>query len=249
MKKITGQKKYQFENQIDSLFDLFLLISREIDTDEILMEEKEYFIKKRSLAVSLCIHKNEEIQKETLIIRKEWKSNCVEEFTYISEMEDPVLYSQRDSNFLNKVLSDKPELLDEINQVRSAENLPLYKNGMEFIEDIEFVQVPHCYINYHTDHIGRGLETLASLRMSSSSDNRADAVLGIIFEKMQFDDDVQKELIRKYGKTNTKQHVKMIRAGKITCSKDFRITLDDTAPPYVLGFRLLELCEYYLEVD
>jgi hypothetical protein len=90
------------------------------------------------------------------------------------------------------------------------------------------------------------MQSISNLKMPSSSSNQADQVMQHVLERMQYDDDVQEELNRRFGKTNLKQHRKMIQAGKVNCSKEFSIELEDTSPPYVLGYRLVDLCKIYV---
>jgi len=246
MKKVSGNRKFKFENQAETPLDLFRLYSRELKSREILAGRDSFSFQCETLALRWESEQESPYIKETLIITQRWPDGNLEEITYTAEIEDPVKYQAREKAFLAEIFEGDPELLQGINRSQEEEHKEPFPDAGAFLDQLEIVQLPSCLLTYQTSHIGRGLQSLALLKLPTTPNNRADSVFSTVIERMLADPEVEKELSRRLGKFNRKGQIKFLQTGKLNCSSSFQTTLEDTAPPYVLGYRILDLCRIYI---
>jgi len=253
IKKLTGRKKYEFENPIKNLSALFKFISREIDSDTItFFEDRTMFTKKNE---SLLVEITKEVigseVVEILVIKKEWNDNTCETITYENRYENHTVFIARELIALLADVKSSPDMLSDVNKVQIAAGEPVFISPEVFAANINFVQMPESFLKYESNSISRSLQTLASLCMRSSrslSDPGESFIKGI-FDYLQNDENVQSELIRRFGAHNEKAHLKMLRLGKLQCCKSLRIEYterDHDAPsPSCLGYIIKDICKIY----
>ena len=138
------------------------------------------------------------------------------------------------------ILEEDPLLLQEINRSQEGERQEPFSDPAGFLEQLEIVQLPSCSLTYQTNHIGRGLQSLALLKLPTTPNNPADNAFTTLIERMSADPEVEKELSRRFGKFNRKGQIKFLQTGNLNCSANFQTTLEEAVPPYLLGYRILD---------
>jgi hypothetical protein len=245
MKKISGSRKFKFDNPIDDLLDLYLLLSRQLNATEIWISRYKYSFQIHKLKIDWRKEQVNSIITETLTITQHWQEDISEELQYRCRIEDQMHYQRRERKFLKEILEDDPELLQEINQTQEEEQGEPFLDSDSFLDHLEIVQLPTCSLTYKTSQVSQGLQSLAQLKLPTTPNNQADSVFTTVFESMLQEPEVEKELSRRLGEFNRKGQIKFLQTGKLSCSQGFQTTLEDTAPPFSLGYRILDLCSLY----
>lgn len=252
-RKLTGRKKYEFENPTKNLLDLFRFISREIDSDAVVFfEDRNSFTRE---SVNLVVEITEETigseVVEVLVIKKEWDDTTRETITYENRYENHSVFIARELVAVLRDIKSSPDMLSDINRIQIEAGEPAFISLEAFAANINFVQSPESFLKYESNSISRTLQTLASLRMrsSSSSADPGEYFIKGIFDYLKNDESVKSELSRRFGAHNEKEHLKMLRLGKLQCSKSVKIEYTekdhDAPPPDCLGHIVKDICKVY----
>jgi len=251
MKKLNPRKRRLLENPIENLLDLFRHISRETNSEAIWEGEHCYELRRDTLFVGLERLEDGAEVREKLEIRQSWNSRNYELITYENRFENMQSWVAREIIDLIRNHGVSSGLLGSINACNRENDEPQFLSIEAFAANIEYVQIPKSLLKYETSDIGRGLQTLASLRMQTSVDRdeqQGEAFFTDLFQRMYHDEDVQEELARRLGERNRKQHKRILRLGKLECSKPYSTPLREACMPCGMGHMIVDICKFYIGI-
>lgn len=239
MPRKADRDKDFFSNPIKDLEDLFFYIQESLKC-EYTKQKHGYSLR----AASLSIHFRRETKgvniSEQLRIRKKWIDSSEEEALYVSKYVEQGFYEQKE----RERMRSEPE---SESFYRDGFDIPAWDRTLSKetdVESINIVQLPQCTLEYRTHNLGRGLRTLASLKMiqDKSEDDEGEQILAKLYSEMAKKADWL--LISQLGK-DRKKWEKNLRRGKARVEIPFKKKFEEVDPPWIAGYSLADLCRIY----
>lgn len=243
--KITGRKKYYFDNPLSNLKDVFYLISREINSDAIFMGEGTMKIKKEKLIVEYCeTVGSDHIIEEKLLVKQTWASDKTELFKLKNTYKNMSQYIAEEILSTISFFKSDEDLLSQINESQKEGNRSSFLNIESFVSNIHYEQLPDISMAYETSCISTGLQSMVSIKIPQHN-SYLEKTLYHIRQHLVYDPDVDRELNLRYGR-NQKNHLKMIREGKLKISKSSSFELENIS--IYACYSIADLCKYYVGI-
>lgn len=256
-RKMKKSKKQRFENPVETILDISRFLSREIgfaEAYEIIEDDRICGYSFRSRAFGLTVRMETHFEgtevQETLTVKKEWDTGEIEKITYKNQFTDQSAWIideflgtlktfGADREFLSSQCDDE-QLKDELDKT----------DTLEFARRIDYIQIPTSQVYYEASSAARVVETLASLRMMSISEDRGEALLWSIFEDLLcLEPDLDAEVKRKTGRCGEREILRFVRnGGSLSCKAPFSWSQDEdliVPAPWEFAYVLVDLCKYY----
>jgi len=131
-------------------------------------------------------------------------------------------------------------------QLKSGRPVKYWKKD-DFIESINFLEIPDCVLEYETNDLERGLKTIVDLKVSEADlnidTNPEENPLRFLLSDMRKAKDNIFRILFKSDQVEWEETKKEINIGK---KFPFKVRLDLVFPPWYVGYQLIDLCLYYL---
>jgi hypothetical protein len=252
--KLKKLQRFRLENPVAGLSDLFAQISRSLPGSNILSrEDGSYSLTMNTLRVDYTVlHRFPKEKTQRLAIKQEWESDgCFENFT----LQD--VYDDLKEWFVEEVLRNLALLNDESREWVARMRGMIAAEGQ--LDGFALDLAGMCYklrqsmVEYHTNCIGRGLQSLSVMRFSKYVDARnhaGEAMIKRIYEGMLHDENVTKELGGVFGRADDKMRLEYLRSGKLRMNKLFTFSEQDNSSKWEsMCYELLWLCKFYAGMD
>jgi len=243
MPRIADRNKDYFKNPIKNLFDLFIYISR-ILRSEYFRYGEDYSLQKLSLSVDF--HRQVELEKiyETIRIGQIWNDSSEEKIIYTSNYIDQDVYEEIQRRYLMSSAMGNEIFLHHLKLNR----LVKYMDKESFIGSIQFLQLPHCTLEYETNNLGRGLQAFSSLKFSKSDywseeDEQENPFITFFSEMIELAERISRIRLEQ----NPKKWAEYLKIKKCEFGIPFRERIDEVDPPWIIGYYLVDLCKFYSE--
>lgn len=228
---------------MENLLDLFLYICRDLKADYDRRRNK-YKLSLGSLTVDLDVAIDKMDFHEVLQIKKIWDSSAEENIVYSMDYIEPHIFEAHEKE---RIKSDPKE--DWIYQAHlQAKNKNRYLSKEMFVDNITISKAPDCRLEYATDNLGRGLRSLAHLRMlreKTAGGNNKGVLFPVYTGMLIMAEDY---LTRQLGEDRTKWKA-AIRRGKAEVRVPFKHRLREVYAPWILGYELVRLCRFYSKME
>lgn len=223
--------------------DLFLYICKDLKSDYD-QSRNSCRLSMGSLTVTLDVTIDKFDLHEVLEIRKKWDLSAGEYIVYTMDYIEPHIYEAHERA---RMKSDPGE--DWIYQAHlKAENKNRYLSKEMFIDNLTITEAPDCGLEYATDNLGRGLRTLAHLKLSAEQapDGRfVDVLFPVYTEMLIAADDYLKEQL---GEDKT-HWTAALRAGRTDIQIPFGHRVKKVDAPWFHGHDLVRVCRYYAKTE
>lgn len=224
---------------MNSLLDLFLFISRDLDADYIKIRNK-YRLITGSLTVGLDVTIDKMDIHEVLEVVKNWDSTVREHLVYSMDYEEPHIFEAHE----RERMKTDPDGEWCYKAHLQMENRDRYLSNEIYVDNMHILGSYQCRFDYDTTRLSRGLQSLAHLKMSPhTSDARDDneafpALYAEMLKKGEW------LLASQLGADSTKWKA-ALRRGKAHISMSFKKDLEGIYPVWVVGRYLFDLCRVY----
>ena len=251
-------QRQRLENPTANLSDLFAQIARSLPGSTVSSkDEGEIFsLRQQSFQINYTIqYCFQEKKIETLVISQEWQEeNCFERITIQDEYHDLKDWIVEEVlGYLSSIDEESRACIERIKGVETPRGVQAYKDGFAIDLAGMFYDLRKSKLEYNTDKISRGLQTLGALRMPTHVDWRThsgEARMKRLFDHMLYDEDVEKELNQKLGRVDSKICNEFLRSGKLCADKALAFTEQDSISKWQdMTFELVWLCRYYAGMD
>lgn len=242
MPRVADRNKGYFSNPIKNLEDLFFYIQKTLKCEHS-KRKGGYKLSVNSLSVDFRRKAKDANIREELLIKKKWADSSEEKISYTSRYIEQQFYEQRE----RELMRSEPEADSEY---RATFEWPGYSRKLSkeiYIDSLILLQVPLCTLEYQTNNLGRGLRTLASLKIYPEKRGRHD-------EKERPLVTLYLEMVRAAGWLLTKQlgndrkeWKKGLQIGKASVEIPFKKKFEEVYAPWIVGYSLVDLCRYYHE--
>ena len=228
---------------MENLLDLFLYICKDLKMDYE-KSRNSCRLSVGSLIVSLEVTIDKFDLHEVLEIRKAWGPLAGEYIVYVMDYMEPHIFQAHERE---RIKSDPGE--DWLYQANlAAEGRNRYLSKEMFVDNLTITKPPECNMEYATDNLGRGLRTLASLKLLNerfSNGNFRDAIY-YVYTVMQRE--AREQLIGQLGE-DWKRWQAALRRGKADIRTPFGQTIRKLYPPWCHGRELTLLCRYFAKTE
>jgi hypothetical protein len=224
---------------MDSLLDLFLFISRDIQADYT-QKRNRYRLSSGTLTVQLDVTIDKADIREDLEIEKKWEPTVRERILYSMYYVEPHIYEAHERERM-KAAPDgdwcyKAHL--------KTENRDRYLSNEMFIDNMHMLNSPQCRFVYETSRLDRGLQSLANLEIRFQNKELEDTmeVYPALYAEM-----LKKSewlLAGQLGEDRARWRG-ALRRGKADIALPFELKLKDVCPVWIVGRGLVTLCRLY----
>lgn len=259
MKKLMKRQRLRLENKTANLSDLFAQIARSLPNATVSSngEGDTYSLSQELLKVDYKIQHCFPAEKtERLVISQEWSHpKCVERITIQDAYDDLKNWIVKEVvDYLSLINSDSKRCVDKLREIATSNGVTVFEAD-NFALDLAgmYYELRESKLDYFTDSISRGLQSLATLRMPEHVDwqtSSGEARVRRIFKSMLHDELVENELNRQLGRVGGKVIDDYLRAGKLRLDKEFTFSEKDSCSKWQdMTFELIWLCKYYAGID
>jgi hypothetical protein len=246
MSKISGKKRYQFENPSNTLEEVFLFLCRNLANAKLSFDNLTYTLQQDSLRITFQLESIWGKSKtEFLTIETLWNKGELERYHLKAEYEDLKDYFFEEVFGYTSLFSkEAANSIINIKTIRNTNNLPAYKDsfGMDLAGHV--FDLNRNELTYETTSINRGLMTLTHVKSDLKTDNNS--FIWPIMHDMIHSEDVKLFLERRFSKDlEHKEILRFLRKSKIPIQQPFHYSLEQKRRPIWENKQktLLEICE------
>jgi hypothetical protein len=224
---------------MNSLLDLFLFISRDLET-KYGQKGNAYRLVAGSMTADLDIIIDKAHFHEVLVIEKAWDPSTSERVCYMMDYEEPHIAEIRE----REKLKTEPDGDWCYRAHLTMGDRDRFLSNEMYVDNLTILATSVCRFAYETTSLGRGLQSIAHLKMPPhmTDDQDAKEALPAVFSGMLRKGDSLLASQLGSDRTNWKRD---LRRGRVRLEMPFEKEIDNVFPVWIVGRYLVDLCRVY----